>query len=118
MNFGIRLSQLRNEHGWTQDELAKRLRVSRSAVSMYEKGGRRPNYDALNELSEIFDVSVAYLTGASDIRGHAKPQISEEDERDGFLASVLSPEEFAVLCSYKSASSEIKAAVRAVLNIK
>lgn len=85
---------------------------------MYEKGGRRPNYDALNELSEIFDVSVAYLTGASDIRGHAKPQISEEDERAALLASLLSPEEFAVLMSYQSSSSEIRAAVRAVLNIK
>ena len=38
MNFGQRLAELRSERGLTQEELANRLDISRSAIGMYERG--------------------------------------------------------------------------------
>ena len=118
MNFGERLSELRKEQEWTQEELAKKLRVSRSAVSMYEKRGRRPNYDLLNDIAALFDVSVSYLTGSSDVRGHSRPVVTPEDERMAALSALLSPDEFSLLTAYQSSSTEIREAVRAVLGVR
>ena len=59
--LGARIAALRRDAGWSQAELARRLRVSASAVGMYEQGRREPAADTLVALSEIFEVSTDYL---------------------------------------------------------
>ena len=59
--LGARIAALRRAAGWSQAELARRLRVSPSAVGMYEQGRREPAADTLVALSEIFGVSTDYL---------------------------------------------------------
>lgn len=59
--LGERICLLRRGQGWSQAELAKRLRVSPSAVGMYEQGRREPSLAAMVELSEAFQVTVDYL---------------------------------------------------------
>lgn len=66
--FSKRLKELRKEFGYTQAELAKLLQLEAPAISKYELGLREPSLNVLNKLSEIFNVSVDYITGKTDIR--------------------------------------------------
>ena len=59
--LGARIAALRRDAGWSQAELGKRLKVSASAVGMYEQGRREPSADTLVALSEIFEVTTDYL---------------------------------------------------------
>lgn len=51
------LIKLRKEKGYTQKEIAQKLRISRSCYSNYETGRRNMNFKRILELKEIFDVS-------------------------------------------------------------
>lgn len=59
--LGARIAALRRGKGWSQAELAERLKISPSAVGMYEQGRREPALDLLVELARLFGVSVDYL---------------------------------------------------------
>ena len=59
--LGTRIAALRKRTGMSQAELAKRLRISASAVGMYEQGRREPGADMLVALAEAFGVSTDYL---------------------------------------------------------
>ena len=64
--MGARIAALRRAAGWNQAELAQRLRISPSAVGMYEQGRREPSADMLVQIARVLGVSVDYLlTGAS-----------------------------------------------------
>lgn len=64
--LGARIAALRRRAGMSQAELAKRLKVSASAIGMYEQGRRQPAADTLVALGGVFGVSVDYLlTGRS-----------------------------------------------------
>ena len=58
MDFGEKLKALRTERGLTQEQLAAKLYVSRTAVSKWETGGGSPNLDSLQVVARLFDVSV------------------------------------------------------------
>lgn len=64
----FRLKALRKEKNMTQSEVAKRFKVSPSAIGMYEQGRRVPPADMLNEMSVFFDVSIEYLLGKTSYR--------------------------------------------------
>ncbi len=65
--MGLRIAALRRAAGWSQAELAQRLKISPSAVGMYEQGRREPAVNMLVELSREFGVSIDYLvTGQPD----------------------------------------------------
>ena len=59
--LGARIAALRRAAGWNQAELAGKLRISPSAVGMYEQGRREPSAQMLLELARVFEVSVDYL---------------------------------------------------------
>lgn len=59
--LGARIAALRRDAGWSQAELGQRLRVSASAIGMYEQGRREPSADTLVALSRIFGVTTDYL---------------------------------------------------------
>ena len=61
MKFHERLKSLRCSKNITQGELAKMTGLSRSAVSMYESGKRRPDYETLEMLADFFNVNMDYL---------------------------------------------------------
>ncbi|MBR3149480.1 MAG: helix-turn-helix domain-containing protein [Eubacterium sp.] len=58
------LYELRTKNGLSQDELAKKVFVTRQAVSRWENGETVPNTETLKLLSELFDVSINTLLGA------------------------------------------------------
>ena len=61
MRFGEKLKTLRCKEGMTQEELAKRLFVSRSAVSKWETDAGYPSIDTLKQISGLFQMSVDEL---------------------------------------------------------
>lgn len=62
-----RIVKLRKGKKITQEELANRIGVTRSALSQYELGTRQPDYETLQRMATFFDVSTDYLLGHSDV---------------------------------------------------
>lgn len=58
-----RIVEQRKKLGLSQEELAKRLKISQKSISKYERGDRRPSYETLLAMSSVFGVSVDYLLG-------------------------------------------------------
>ena len=58
------LYKLRTERGFSQDELAEKVFVTRQAVSRWENGETVPNTETLKLLSDVFDVSINTLLGS------------------------------------------------------
>ena len=64
--LGQRIARLRRRAGWSQAQLAARLRISPSAMGMYEQGRREPSLDMLLRLARELGVTVDHLlTGSS-----------------------------------------------------
>ena len=61
--FNERLKQLRKEKGMTQAEISKLLDVGQNTYSYWESGKVQPDIQTLIKLSDIFRVSLDYLTG-------------------------------------------------------
>ncbi len=61
--FGDRLKREREKRGWSQEELARRLNISKSAVGMYERNERQPAFALTQRLAELFGVTLDYLIG-------------------------------------------------------
>ena len=58
------IRELRTKNGFSQDELAEKVFVTRQAVSRWENGETTPNIDTLKLLSKLFDVSINTLLGS------------------------------------------------------
>ena len=65
--FSNRIVFLRKKNGWTQTDLARKMGISRSALSMYELGNREPDFETLESFADWFNVDLDYLLGKSDI---------------------------------------------------
>lgn len=67
MAFSTVLKSLRLQDDLTQSELAQKIGVSKSTISMYECGRREPDFETLEALADYFNVDMDYLIGKSDI---------------------------------------------------
>lgn len=82
MNIGERITALRKEKDISQAELAKRLNVSRQAVSKWEQGVSSPDTAKLIQLAEILGTEVEYLaTGVHPEPGSVVLNVVETVER-------------------------------------
>ena len=61
MPFSEKLSLLRRRHGWSQEQLARMLGITRQSVSKWESGMAMPDLQNLVALSELLEVSLDYL---------------------------------------------------------
>lgn len=61
--IGTRIAQEREKLHLTQAELASRVNVSQKSISKYERGDRRPTFETIAKMAELFEVSVDYLIG-------------------------------------------------------
>jgi transcriptional regulator with XRE-family HTH domain len=76
--ISIRISEIRQQKGLTQAEIAKYLKVTQQTYSSYETGKRQMNYETLCMLADYFEVSTDYLLG----RQISKPSFLNDDERN------------------------------------
>ena len=63
-----RIKQLREELKISQNNLAKKLNKTQQMVSLYENGTYEPDLDGYILLSKLFNCSIEYIAGKSDIR--------------------------------------------------
>ena len=61
MIFAKKLKQLRQQTGWSQEQLADRLNVTRQAVAKWERGAGFPDIDNMQALAKLFNTSVDEL---------------------------------------------------------
>ena len=73
--FAERLKELRLSHNMQQKELAKKLFVDASTVSQWERGKAKPDYQKQQMLADLFDVSLDYLAGRTDIDTNVEPML-------------------------------------------
>lgn len=65
-NFQNVFKSLRIAGGYTQQEMADKLNISRSTIGMYETGAREPDYNTLELIADFFNVDIDYLLGRTD----------------------------------------------------
>lgn len=75
MEFSTRLKDLRAQSALSQEQLARRIGVSRQAITKWESGAGRPELESLIALADVFAVSVDALLGVDD--AHAGPARGE-----------------------------------------
>lgn len=56
-----KLSSLRKNKGYNQEQLAHKLNVSPSTIGMWEQGRRQPDNETIKKLANLFGVSTDYL---------------------------------------------------------
>lgn len=64
--FATQLSNLRRGSGFTMEQLAKKLGVSKQTISNWENGNIMPSVDAMEKMADFFSVSVDYLLGREE----------------------------------------------------
>ena len=72
MEFGNKIQKLRKQNNWTQDELAKKLYVSRTAISKWESGKGYPSIDLLKDIAKLFNKTIDELLSGEEIIDIAK----------------------------------------------
>ena len=77
MEFNEKLQELRKQRGLTQEQLAARLFVSRTAVSKWESGRGYPGIDSLKAIAKLFSVTVDELLSGEELLS-----VAEEDNRE------------------------------------
>ncbi|MED0687935.1 helix-turn-helix domain-containing protein [Anoxybacillus ayderensis] len=82
--LGDRLKRLRLEKKLTQEELGKKINVTKVSISGYENGNRTPDTETLQKLADFFNVTTDYLLGRTD-----DPNPPESDNEElGTLARI------------------------------
>ena len=92
MILADKIIRLRKKNGWSQEELAERLKVSRQSVSKWEGAQSVPDLDKILQLSKIFGVSIDYL-------------LKEEFEEEEYITEDTSEETLARRVSLEEANA-------------
>lgn len=79
LNENIRT--IRKNKGYSQEELAVRLHVTRQTISKWEKGTSVPDAAMLSDMAEIFDISVSELLGEAPVERHDQDAVIEQLSR-------------------------------------
>ena len=72
MEFGEKIQKLRNQNKWTQEQLAEKLYVSRTAISKWESGKGYPSIDLLKDIAKLFNKTIDELLSSEQIIDIAK----------------------------------------------
>ena len=102
-DFASMLKYLREREGLSQRELASKLGMSASAICMYEKGNRQPNFEDEETIADFFNVDLNTLRG---IRTYESNSDYEEIAKAVKLYN-----------AYENASPEVKQAIDALLKV-
>ena len=78
MTFSDKLIALRKKAGWSQEELAERLNVSRQSVSKWESAQSMPDIDKILQLSSLFSVTTDCLL--KDTQDDTQPAAAQAED--------------------------------------
>ena len=82
MILADKIIDLRKKNGWSQEELAEQLGVSRQSVSKWESAQSIPDMGRIVQMSELFGVSTDYLLKDSMEKVEAS-EVTEEAAEEG-----------------------------------
>ncbi|MCI8851828.1 MAG: helix-turn-helix transcriptional regulator [Erysipelotrichaceae bacterium] len=77
--FGEKLRELRENAGFTQQQLAEQMGMSKATISQYESQERVPSPVSIVKISAIFHVSTDYLYGLDKIRRADLSGLTDDD---------------------------------------
>ena len=77
MDFNEKLQKLRTGRNMTQEELAEKLYVSRTAISKWESGRGYPNIESLKTIAKFFNITIDELIG-----GEEMVTLAEQEKRE------------------------------------
>ena len=86
MILADKIIKLRKQQGWSQEQLAEMLNVSRQSVSKWEGGLSIPDLDKIIKMSSLFGVSTDYLL--KDELEEIQPATTEKGGADGLVISM------------------------------
>jgi transcriptional regulator with XRE-family HTH domain len=78
VEIGARIRETRRKHGWTQDDLAEAVGVSRSAVAQWETGRAGQLTPNLSRIAEVLGVGVEFLMYGEDKRASVPTRKGDE----------------------------------------
>lgn len=81
MELSEKLVQLRKQKGFTQEELAQALYVSRTAVSKWESGRGYPSIDSLKSIAKLYCVSIDELLSNEELITVAQTDVKEKEKK-------------------------------------
>jgi transcriptional regulator with XRE-family HTH domain len=85
--FSENLKTLRKRYHYSQTQLAEKIGVGRSAISMWEIGDREPDFETLEALADIFNVDMDFLTGRKAEKAPTEDgerKVTDEDIKAAF----------------------------------
>lgn len=90
MTFGKKIQKLRNDNKLTQEQLAKKLYVSRTAVSKWESEKGYPNIETLKDMATLFNITVDELLSSQEIISLAeKEKVIEQKKVNNLIFGLL-----------------------------
>lgn len=87
MILAEKITEARKKNGWSQEEMAEKLSVSRQAVSKWESAQSTPDLQKVLRLAEIFGVSTDYLL-KDELKSETGTEILEYAAEESSVRSV------------------------------
>ena len=89
MNMGEKIKNRRTEHNMTQDELAKRLAVSRSTVFNWETGRNYPDMQIIVSIADILGLSLDEMLREDCVMIRKLAEDTKERKKQGKKIKIL-----------------------------
>ena len=81
MNLRIKLIALRKANGWSQEDFAEKMEISRQAISRWENGTALPDAQNILRISKLFNVTTDYLLN-DDYEGETDTPLAESAAKE------------------------------------
>jgi len=87
--FQMNLKFYREQNGWSQEQLAEKINVSRPVITRLETGEQEPDLSYLLALSEAFHVSIDHLIGRDEQTNDYLYEVYGKYQADGSVSQVV-----------------------------
>ena len=79
--IGLRIKTMRQSRRMTQADLARAINQSQSSITMYECGRREPDFETLEALADVFNVSLSSIVADEDAGTYSVDEPRNDDVR-------------------------------------
>ena len=101
MKLSDKITTLRKSNGWSQEDLAEQLNVSRQAISRWENGTALPDAQNVLQISKLFGVTTDYLLNDDYESDKDIPAVHDATQENECLISKKKKGHLIVKCPQK-----------------
>ncbi len=94
MNLADKIMELRKKNGWSQEELAEKVGVSRQSISKWESAQSVPDLSKILLLSNLFEVSTDYLLKDAIGETECANEFAEQSMKPEYYVTIEQAKEF------------------------